>query len=112
MHDIVERLRNASGTFDEYGIHSNLELEAADLIESLRQKTQYWPDNAERDAVIRHQKGALIALRTEIGRLRAALERIVKLDDEWVPETQDDYSCTGYQVCGEIARAALSHKKD
>lgn len=38
-------------------------------IESLRQKTQYWPDNAERDAVIRHQK-------EEIERLRAALEEI------------------------------------
>ena len=38
--------------------------------ESLRQKTQYWPDNAERDAVIRHQK-------EEIERLRAALEDIL-----------------------------------
>ena len=42
----------------------------ADELESLRQKTQYWPDNAERDAVIRHQK-------EEIERLRAALERML-----------------------------------
>lgn len=47
-------------------------------------------------------------LRAEVERLRAALEEIIKRDDEWVPETQDDYSYTGYQVCADIARAALS----
>lgn len=81
MRDIVERLRNASGTFDEYGIHSSLELEAADLIQSLREKTQYWPDNAERDAVIRHQKEvierlreALLSLGAQANDIRAMLE--------------------------------------
>ena len=41
--------------------------EARDEITRLRERTEYWPDNAERDAVIRHQKA-------EIERLRAALE--------------------------------------
>lgn len=64
MSDIVQQLRQGAITTDDY------RWEAADLIESLRQKTQYWPDNAERDAVIRHQK-------EEIERLRAALERML-----------------------------------
>lgn len=52
-------------------------------IESLRQKTQYWPDNAERDAVIRHQKEEIERLRSE-GQ-KAAVEylgQIGQLSDE------------------------------
>ena len=48
----------------------------------------------------------------EIDRLRAALEQIIKLDDEWVPEAQDDYTYTGYQVCADVARSALNPAKD
>jgi hypothetical protein len=36
MSDIVERLRSAAHTYDEYGVHSEIELEAADEIEKLR----------------------------------------------------------------------------
>lgn len=77
MSDIVQQLRQGAITTDDY------RWEAADLIESLRQKTQYWPDNAERDAVIRHQK-------EEIERLRSALRGV--MDDltligknNWLP---------------------------
>lgn len=71
MNDIVDRLRDVAGFIQkEYGRVSAaacLATEAADLIKSLREKTQYWPDNAERDAVIRYQK-------EEIERLRAAIK--------------------------------------
>lgn len=75
MSDIVQQLRQGSITNDDY------RWKAADLIESLRQKTQYWPDNAERDAVIRHQKEvierlreALLSLGAQAGEIRAMLE--------------------------------------
>lgn len=49
--------------------------------DSLEQKTQYWPDNAERDAVIRHQKEvierlreALLSFGAQAGDIRAMLE--------------------------------------
>ena len=67
MSNIVERLRALADLFEAGHAprHVVLHMRAgADEIESLRQKTQYWPDNAERDAVIRHQKA-------EIERLRA-----------------------------------------
>lgn len=69
-------------------------------IESLRQKTQYWPDNAERDAVIRHQKGALLALRAYNERLRAALSEIAKY------EIEEGCPCNACQHSA-LARAAL-----
>jgi hypothetical protein len=34
--DIVERLRSVAHTYDEHGVHSEIELEAADEIEKLR----------------------------------------------------------------------------
>lgn len=40
MSDIVERLRKTAHTYDEYAIHSDLELEAADEIEKLRAALQ------------------------------------------------------------------------
>lgn len=111
MRDIVERLRNASGTFDEYGIHSSLELEAADLIQSLREKTQYWPDNAERDAVIRYQKeeierlrewNAEIALNARI--FAEALREIAKY------EIEEGCTCNACRHSA-LARAALNPAK-
>ena len=36
MSDIVDRLRNVAHTHDEYGVHSEIELEAAKEIERLR----------------------------------------------------------------------------
>ena len=93
MNDIVARLRDVAGFIQkEHGRVASaacLATEAADLIQSLREKTQYWPDNAERDAVIRHQK-------EEIERLRAALQDIVV----------DSFSVYAIQV----ARAALEEK--
>lgn len=94
MSDIVQQLRQGAITTDDY------RWEAADLIESLRQKTQYWPDNAERDAVIRHQKGALLALRAYNERLRAALSEIAKY------EIEEGCPCNACQHSA-IARAAL-----
>ena len=52
-------------------------------------------------------KSANDTLHEENTRLRAALREIVRLEDEWVPQTQDDYSYGGYAVCSHIARAAL-----
>jgi hypothetical protein len=50
MSDIVERLRSVAHTYDEHGVHSEIELEAADEIEKLR---------AERRAM----QGALLAIK-------------------------------------------------
>jgi hypothetical protein len=36
MSDIVDRLRNVAHTHDEYGVHSEIELEAAKEIEILK----------------------------------------------------------------------------
>ena len=36
MTDIVGRLRGVAHTYDEHGMHSEIELEAADEIEKLR----------------------------------------------------------------------------
>jgi len=38
MSDIVERLRGVAHTYDEQGVHSEIELEAADEIEKLRKE--------------------------------------------------------------------------
>jgi len=37
MSDIVERLRGLASKYDEYGVHSDTELEAATEIEKLRE---------------------------------------------------------------------------
>jgi hypothetical protein len=58
------------------------------------------------------QEKAIEMLEDENARLRAALREIIRLDDEWVPETQDDYSYGGYIACANIARAALEVKHD
>ena len=63
------------------------------------------PDHVELSLWLMEERTRLTA---ENEKLRAALEEIIKRDDEWVPETQDDYSYTGYQVCADIARAALA----
>lgn len=47
-----------------------------DQNKTLREKTQYWPDNAERDAVIKYQK-------EEIERLRAKLDRATLKTERW-----------------------------
>ena len=41
MVDIVERLREKSGKYDEYSWHSDIELEAADEIERLREALKH-----------------------------------------------------------------------
>ena len=50
MSGIVERLRGVAHTYDEHGVHSDIELEAADEIEKLQ---------AERRAM----QGALLAIK-------------------------------------------------
>lgn len=40
MSDLVKRLREAAHTYDEYGVHSEIELEAADRIEELEEALQ------------------------------------------------------------------------
>jgi hypothetical protein len=40
MSDIVERLRGVAHTYDEHGMHSEIELEAAAEIERLRAAVQ------------------------------------------------------------------------
>lgn len=114
MSDIVDQLRQASLNNDDY------RWKAADLIESLRQKTQYWPDNAERDAVIRHQKEVIDSLRDwneEIAlnarkliadneRLRAALE-LFACDCAESEICKFPHACRNY-----IARATLNPAED
>jgi hypothetical protein len=61
MSDLIERLRNVAGKYDEYGVYSKLVIEAADEIEHMNNLTIMLK---ERDA--------------EIERLRAALGRVIK----------------------------------
>ena len=82
-----------------------------DTIKSLREKTQYWPDNAERDAVIKYQKEEIERLRAggcardqsttqycaeaarlaaENERLRAALERVAFGKYHWEADAQEE----------------------
>lgn len=59
-----------------------------------------------------NQTASLIrAYKDEVSRLREALQEIIKLDDDWKPETLDDYSGTAYEHCANIARAVLGEKK-
>ena len=60
------------------------------------------------EMLLAEKDGVITALRAENERLRVALREIIRLDDEWVPETQDDYSYGGYIACANIARAALT----
>lgn len=54
---------------------------------------------------------ALEMITAENKQMREALQEIIKLDDEWKPETLDDYSGIAYEHCGNIARTALGIKK-
>ena len=72
MSDIVERLRGLADLFEagDAPRHVVLHMRAgADEIKRLRERTEYWPDNAERDAVIRHQKEEIERLRAELAKL-------------------------------------------
>ena len=92
MADIVERLRLYAQQFEDQHAPEQITLAmraGADEIKRLRERTEYWPDNAERDAVIRHQK-------EEIERLRAALREAYEVyagSDGFIPETAGE----GYQ---------------
>lgn len=114
MSDIVDRLRDVAGFIQkEHGrvaAAACLATEAADVIQSLREKTQYWPDNAERDAVIRHQK-------EEIERLRAWNAEIALNAREFAEalreiskyEIEEGCPCNACQHSA-IARAVLEGK--
>ena len=58
MSDIVERLRGVAHTYDEYGVHSEIELEAAQEIEKLRAALRSIAANTCCD---RCQEAALVA---------------------------------------------------
>ena len=86
-------------------IHNQREIENMQAeIDRLRQILE----NIQQARVL--QGKATIDANNEIDRLRAALREIIRLDDEWFPETQDDYTYDGYQKCADIARAALEGK--
>ncbi len=53
-----------------------------------------------------------VRLTAENERLRAALKEIIRLDDDWVPAAQDDYTYGGYIACADIARTALGGEND
>ncbi len=76
----------------------------------LREITRFRAEVDNLKSMVIAQEKLLRSKDAENEKLRAALEEIIKRDDEWVPETQDDYSYTGYQVCADIARAALAGK--
>lgn len=46
----------------------------------------------------------------KIERLRKALAEIIKMDDDFLPETQDDYTNGWLVIAAEVARAALEGK--
>jgi hypothetical protein len=56
MSDIVERLRGVAHTYDEYGMHSEIELEAANEIEKLRAALQTARRDALEEAAQYHDK--------------------------------------------------------
>lgn len=60
---------------------------------------------------IENMQAEIDRLRAENAKMRAALKKIIALDDDWVPDAQDDYSYTGYIACADIARAALGGDK-
>jgi hypothetical protein len=132
MTDIVWSLRNDVPCNGDIGCSYELCNQAADEITRLRAEVAWhvedknaWQDTqaahlrevtrliAEVDSLksmVIAQEKLLRSKDAENEKLRAALEEIIKRDDEWVPEAQDDYSYTGYQVCADIARAALEEK--
>lgn len=67
--DVVKRLREASGTYDVEGVHSALELEAADEIERLRAALCKVNDHNRRGWTI-------LALAEEAAMLRAVLVQV------------------------------------
>lgn len=65
MSDIVERLRGVAHTYDEYGVHSEIELEAAKEIEKLRAALDFYAcldhyqtHNAVAPNVVQFDRGA------------------------------------------------------
>ena len=79
-------------------------------IESLRQKTQYWPDNAERDAVIRHQKEEIERLREWNSEIALNAREFAKVLSEIAKyEIEEGCPCNACQHSA-LARAALEGK--
>ena len=76
---------------------------------SKREGQAWWAgwDEGRKDGQIDMQE----EMADEIERLREALRKIIKLDDDWVPETNDDYDGIVYEHCANIARAALGEKE-
>lgn len=78
-------------------------------VEDLRSRTQYWPSNAERDAVIKYREEQVAALNDENQRLRNALG----VSETWsrtVLEAQARDVGEITRLCAEVRRmrAALS----
>lgn len=106
MDDIVSQLRQASFSSEDY------RWKAADIIESLRQKTQYWPDNAERDAVIRHQKEEIERLRDWNEEIALNARKLIA-DNERLVAALRDIITDSYSVYAiQVASAALNPAED
>jgi len=74
VSDIVERLRKISaGGLDEYGVHCEIEAEAADDIERLRAEVELWKCRVNEGADI------IVGNVAIIDELRAALQKIADL---------------------------------
>lgn len=94
MNDIVERLRGVAHTYDEHGMHSEIELEAADEIEKL-QATLNFAVTSHHEAV-----NTVISLVAERDTLRAALRDLL------TPQTP-----AAFAVAMKNARTALGEKE-
>jgi len=68
------------------------------------------PDGPAAVHEIDQLRNEIINFRTEIERLRKALQKIIDLTDAWEPEDNEDYSIIGYEVCANVAHAALEGK--
>ena len=94
IKELVKRLRERSGQYDEYGWHSEIEIEAADALEAQSKAIA----GLEYEARLFDE--ALGNAHARIAELEAALERICDTDP-------DD----GTAWFHEVARAALSGEK-
>ena len=95
MTDLVKRLRDAAKSgYDIYGLHCDIELEAADRIEQDAQHID------EMYGLVAAMNADHTASKTRIEKLEAALRKYA--DEEY----------NGFNACGAHARKALEGKDD
>jgi cobalamin biosynthesis Co2+ chelatase CbiK len=68
-------------------------------------------DDVQIESMVTITGAEYVRLMAEVEQLREALKEIIRLDDDWVPAAQDDYTYGGYIACADIARAALGGDK-